>query len=94
MGDMGADVILVEPEAGDPSRHYPPFLDNEPGEHRSLHFWHYNTSKRGITLDRDLNEDQAQFLELIKSADILIESQPTQRLQQLGLDYDLSLIHI
>ncbi len=100
MGDMGADVILVEPETGDPSRHYPPFLDNTEGEHRSLHFWHYNTSKRGITLNLDEQAGQAQFLKLIQSADILLESQPTQRLKQLGLDYDdlaqhnARLIHI
>ena len=37
MADMGADVILVEPPGGDPSRSYPPFLDNKPGPDRSLY---------------------------------------------------------
>ena len=73
MGDMGADVILVEPKEGEPSRNYPPFLDGQPGENRSLYFWHYNTSKRSIVLD--LEDNKEQFTKLIDSADILIESE-------------------
>ncbi len=100
LGDMGADVILVEPPAGDPSRQYPPWLDDEPGENRSLWFWHYNTSKRGITLDLDTGTGKEKFLALVATADILIESEPTTRLANLGLDYaDLTrkrkdLIHL
>ena len=44
LADMGADGILIEPKGGDPSRAYPPFLDNEPGDDRSLYWWHYHTS--------------------------------------------------
>lgn len=91
LGDMGADVILVEPPLGEPSRHFPPFLDNQPGDNRSLHFWQYNTSKRSVVLDLDNSEDQKHFAKLMASADVLIESEPTQRLAHLGLDYaDLS----
>ena len=81
MGDMGADVILVESEEGEASRSYPPFLDDQPGENRSLYFWHYNTSKRSVVLDLEQNTEQ--FLELVKSADILIESEPIHRLSKL-----------
>ncbi len=91
LADMGADVILVEPRQGDPSRHLPPFLDNQPGDNRSLHFWQYNTSKRSVVLDLDNAEDWQHFAKLMASADVLIESEPTQRLANLGLDYaDLS----
>ena len=38
LADMGADVLLVEPPGGDPSRGYPPFVDDDPGENRSLYF--------------------------------------------------------
>src|SRR5207247_3021109 len=51
LGDMGADVIKVEPPGGDPMREIGPFLDGTPHRDRSLVFWFYNTSKRGITLD-------------------------------------------
>ena len=51
LGDMGADVILVEPTGGEPSRGYPPFADGTGAENQSLYFWHYNTSKRSVVID-------------------------------------------
>ncbi|MCP5185817.1 MAG: CoA transferase [Pseudomonadales bacterium] len=100
LADMGADVILVEPPAGDAARHYPPFVDDVPGPERSLHFWHYNTSKRGVTLDLSDSADQARLRRLLADADVFLESQPTTRLAALGLDYtDLAsanpgLVHV
>ncbi len=87
MADMGADVILVEPPGGEPSRHYPPYLNDQPGENRSLYFWHYNTNKRSVVLNLDDEADRAQFRALVASADVLLESEPTTRLGTLGIDY-------
>ena len=87
LADMGADVILVEPPSGDASRGFPPFVDDEPGVHRSLHFLHYNTSKRSVVLDLDDESGRDSFRRLIASSDILLESEPTQRLRKLGADY-------
>ena len=87
LADMGADVILVEPPSGDASRSFPPFVDDEPGDHRSLHFLHYNTSKRSVILDLDDESGRDSFRRLIASSDILLESEPTQRLRNLGADY-------
>ena len=50
LGDLGADVVKIEPPGGEPNRHVGPFLDDIPHPERSLSFWHYNTSKRSITL--------------------------------------------
>ena len=88
MGDMGADVILVEPPGGDPARDYPPFVDDEPGEDRSLYWWHYHTSKRGVVIDLDDAAGRERFRALIATADVLIEGEPRQRLAALGIDYD------
>ncbi|HTX50598.1 MAG TPA: CoA transferase [Caulobacteraceae bacterium] len=88
LADMGADVILVEPPGGDPARLYPPFLDDEPGPDRSLWWWHYHTSKRGVVLDLDDAGDRARFKALAATADVLLESEPAGRLAELGLDYD------
>lgn len=87
LADMGADVILIEPPGGDPSRSYPPYLDDEPGEDRSLYWWHYHTSKRGLVLDLDDDCDRDSFCRLIETVDVLIESEPTTRLNDLAIDY-------
>jgi crotonobetainyl-CoA:carnitine CoA-transferase CaiB-like acyl-CoA transferase len=85
LGDAGADVILVEPPGGDPSRAWPPFLDDRPGPERSLYWWHYHTSKRGVVINLDAGA--ARFRELVATADVLIEAEPPGRLAALGLDY-------
>ena len=38
LGDLGADIIKVEPPQGDPARNIPPFFHNDPSPDRSL-FW-------------------------------------------------------
>ncbi|MEM9174274.1 MAG: CoA transferase [Myxococcota bacterium] len=99
MGDMGADVILVEAPGGEASRGYAPFADDEEGG-ESLYFWHYNTSKRSVVLDLETTAARKAFLALVASADVLIESEAPGRLAALGLDYaDLvaakpDLIHV
>lgn len=40
LGELGADVILIEPPEGTRARHYPPFVDDIPGIESSLYFWH------------------------------------------------------
>jgi crotonobetainyl-CoA:carnitine CoA-transferase CaiB-like acyl-CoA transferase len=100
LADMGGDVILIEPPGGDPSRSYPPYLDDQPGADRSLHWWHYHTSKRGIVLELEHDADRQKFERLVATADVLLESEPTRRLASLGLDHpDLirfrpDLIHV
>lgn len=86
--DMGADVILIEPPGGSRQRTYEPFVGDTPHPEKSLYFWHYNTSKRGITLDLDLRESREAFKQLIASADYLLESERPGRLKSLGLGYD------
>jgi crotonobetainyl-CoA:carnitine CoA-transferase CaiB-like acyl-CoA transferase len=94
LADMGADVIKVEPPAGTITRAYPPFYKDEPHPDRSLTFWHYNTSKRGVTLDLEQPEARDVFKRLVASADMLIEDQPPGRMAAWGLDYpDLSRDH-
>jgi crotonobetainyl-CoA:carnitine CoA-transferase CaiB-like acyl-CoA transferase len=88
LADMGADVILVEPPGGDPARNYPPFHGDVPDPERSLWWWHYHTSKRGVVLDLDSEPDRARFRALAAGADIVLESEPPRRLAERGLDYD------
>ncbi|MDA0351773.1 MAG: CoA transferase [Chloroflexi bacterium] len=86
LADMGADVILVEPPGGDATRGYEPFLDDEPGDERSLYFWHYNTSKRGITIDLETDAGRGALRRLVATADVFLESEDAGRLEALGID--------
>ena len=56
MADLGADVVRIEPPTGDSMREIGPFFDDDPKPEKSLYWWHFNTSKRGITLDLEQPE--------------------------------------
>jgi crotonobetainyl-CoA:carnitine CoA-transferase CaiB-like acyl-CoA transferase len=88
LGDMGADVIKVEPPTGDAMRTIGPFLDGTPHRERSLLFWFYNTSKRGITLDLQKPAGQELFKQLAAKTDIIVESFSPGTLASFGLSYD------
>ncbi len=51
LGDLGADVIKVEPPGGDPGRHRGPFYGEVADPEKSLYWFASNANKRGITLD-------------------------------------------
>ena len=94
MADFGADVIKIEPPAGAAERRVGPFYRDVEDPDRSLYFWHYNTSKRGITLDLDQEAGREAFRRLVASADVLIEDQAPGRMAAWGLDYpDLSALN-
>ena len=93
LGDMGADVIKVEPPTGDPTRAYEPFYEDRPDGDRSLFFWHYNTSKRSVTLDIQSPIGREVFGRLVESTDVVVESCPPGHLESLSLGYpDLRLM--
>ncbi len=88
LADMGADVILVEPPRGSSMRSLPPFVDDEPDPERSLYWWHYNTSKRGVTLDLESEKGRGLFAKLVSGADLVLEAEDAGRLCALGIDYE------
>ena len=87
MGDLGADVIKIEPRGGQNTRSVGPFYKDIPHPDRSLSFWHYNTSKRGITLNLESTEGRELFRRLTATADIVLETFPPGYLPALGLGY-------
>lgn len=89
LGDLGADVIKVEKPGGDPARNIGPFYHDTPHPEKSLFWFAYNTSKRGITLNIETKEGQEVFKRLVKTADFVIESFPPGYLDKLGLDYSV-----
>jgi crotonobetainyl-CoA:carnitine CoA-transferase CaiB-like acyl-CoA transferase len=87
MGDLGADVIKIEPPGGDPGRNIGPFYHDEVDPEKSLYWFAFNTSKRGITLDIEKKSDKEVFRKLVKTADFVIESFSPGYLDKLGLGY-------
>jgi len=71
LGDMGADVIKVEPPgAGDDTRTWgPPFVNGE-----SAYFLGVNRNKRSLTLNMGVKAGQELLAQLVKKADVLVEN--------------------
>jgi len=88
LAGAGADVVKVEPSEGSPTRHIGPFYQDEADPERSLHFWHYNLGKRGVTLDVTGPEGQARLKDLVRHSDVLLETFPPGYLEGLGLGYE------
>ena len=85
LGDMGADVLKVEePDGGDESRTWPPFVAGEAAGYLSM-----NRNKRNMTLNLKTPEAQEILKRLVASADVLIENFRTGTMESFGLGYDV-----
>src|SRR5213592_1537702 len=83
--DFGADVIKVEePESGDYGRFMPPYDTDG----TSLFFTAINRNKRSITLNLKTKEGRAIFLQLVRGADVVLESFRPGVMERLGLGYE------
>ncbi len=87
LGDMGADVIVLEPPGGNAARNISPFYRDQPGPETSLYWWAYNTNKRSAILDLQQADGRALFRRLAQTADVVIESFAPGTLEALGLGY-------
>ena len=82
MGDLGADVIKIEPLTGDLSRAWGPFLN---GESRFYQVW--NRNKRCIALDLTTAAGRDIVYELVRQADVVLENFRPDVTEKLGIDY-------
>jgi crotonobetainyl-CoA:carnitine CoA-transferase CaiB-like acyl-CoA transferase len=87
LGDLGADVIKIEPPGGSASRIWP-YYGNKEDPAKSIFWWVYNANKRGITLDIRQPEGQEIFKKLVKTADIVLESYEPGYMSSLKLGYE------
>jgi len=82
LGDLGADVIKVEPPGGDQSRQWgPPFINGE-----SAYFLSVNRNKRSVVLDLKSAEGQTAAHALAMSSDVVVENFKPGAAARLGLD--------
>ncbi|MBI2887779.1 MAG: CoA transferase [Chloroflexi bacterium] len=87
LADFGAEVIKVEPPEGDPSRAMGPFPGDIPHPEKSGLFLHLNTNKKGITLSLQTDTGRKLLRELVRDADLLVESYGPGVMEQWGLGY-------
>jgi len=84
LGDLGADVIKVEPPGrGDDTRSFPPYWNGE-----STYYLSANRNKRSITLDLATQAGQDVARSLAMQSDILIENFRPGTTERWGLDYE------
>ena len=82
LGDLGAEVVKVEPPEGDWLRQVPPFQGGE-----SALFLQLNRNKRGAAIDLKTAEGLALARSLVQDADIVVEGYRPGVMKRLGLDY-------
>lgn len=84
MADMGADVIKIEPPAGDATR----YINDGPAPDLGGVFMNVNRGKRSVVLDLAREEGKAALRGLIADADIFIHSMRSKAIARLGFDYE------
>ena len=82
LGDLGADVVKVEPPGGDVSRQVGPASQTDMGSV----FLGLNRNKRSIVLDLKRSEGQEALKALSDQADVLLHNNRPQKMKALGLE--------
>src|SRR5690242_922026 len=86
LGELGADVIKVEPRDGDPTRQNGPFFKGESGPEASLYWWVMNAGKRSVTCELRVDAGRELARRLCEQADIVVETFAPGAVPA-GLDY-------
>jgi crotonobetainyl-CoA:carnitine CoA-transferase CaiB-like acyl-CoA transferase len=84
MADMGADVIKVEPPAGDNTR----YISVGPAPGMSGVYMNVNRGKRAIVLDLRTESGRTALHTLVRTADVFIHSMRAKAISKLGFGYD------
>lgn len=84
LGDMGADVVKVEPVGGDVFRSVQPSRSPKMG----APFLNFNRNKRSIALDLKIPAHKQELLNLLEHADVLVFNLRPQSMAGLGLSYE------
>lgn len=88
LGDLGADVVKIEPPEGDLSRQIGPFPKGTPDAELSASFFFLNTSKRSVVADLTRDDGRLMLSKLVPHFDIVISSDTIEALDAQNLGYD------
>ncbi len=88
LADLGADVIKVEPPAGDMTRYGGPFTREDTDRAYGGYFASINRNKRSIVLDLKTEGGRHALLRLVEGADAFVENSKAGVMEQLGVGYE------
>lgn len=86
LGDLGADVIKVEPTTGEWQRHAP--AGGATGNRINASFMSLNRNKRSLAVNLKSPEGRALVLELAATADVFVQNYRAGVAERLGMDYE------
>lgn len=86
LGDLGADVVKVEPVTGEWQRHTA--AGGARGNKVNVSFLSLNRNKRSLAVDLKHPDGKAALLELVKTADVFLQNYRPGVAKRLGLDYE------
>ena len=86
LGDLGADVIKVEPVGGEWQRHVS--AGGARGARINVSFLSLNRNKRSLAVDLKSPKGKAILLDLVKTADVFLQNYRPGVAKRLGVDYD------
>ncbi|KXF74870.1 racemase [Paramesorhizobium deserti] len=86
LGDLGADVVKVEPTAGEWQRHVA--AGGAEGKQINVSFLSLNRNKRSLAVDLKSPGGKEVLIDLVKSADIFLQNYRPGVAKRLGVDYE------
>lgn len=86
LGDLGADVVKVEPINGEWQRHVA--AGGARGNKVNVSFLSLNRNKRSLAIDLKNPDGKAMLLELVKTADVFLQNYRPGVAKRLGVDYE------
>jgi crotonobetainyl-CoA:carnitine CoA-transferase CaiB-like acyl-CoA transferase len=86
LGDLGADVVKVEPTTGEWQRHVA--AGGARGNQINVSFLSLNRNKRSLAIDLKNPEGKAMLLEMVKTADVFLQNYRPGVAKRLGVDYE------
>ena len=88
LGDMGAEVIKIEPPYGDESRAIGPKIANDSGMYVGI-----NRNKRSMVIDLTKPAGKDLYFRLVRTADVVIDNLRPQAKAKLGVGYEETRAH-
>jgi len=86
LGDLGADVVKIEPITGEWQRHVS--AGGARGNKVNVSFLSLNRNKRSLAIDLKNQDGKALLLELVKTADVFLQNYRPGVAKRLGVDYE------